>query len=388
MSSFNPTLSNVIIENVTQPTATTRTISHTSDLYSYVVPPTTRTKIYTTDLYPKSTGSVNQANYIVTVWMENVGASSIIGNTSTYPFINKLLNNTATGSTGVINCAYCNNYKACENGVSNPTYHLWQGAEDIDPTTTQGTFNFSGTDTAIPPTYISTNRTLVDNITGSGRTWKGYLEGYEGFNVSLGNTNSSNYLGTYHWYERHCTTLAYQNITGNPINAVLNVNTGPVGGSPDGTVNSQATFNSYYSTFISDYSSLSTTPNWAQISPNGVNDMHDNGGNPGDVYLSYLVPYIMSTPAFTSNQGVLFITWDDGGSTNSIVLFMALGPLAKQGGFAGPTTGPSFTNGEGTSVLPPNQLSYTATIEDIWGLPHLNANDANGTSLRKLLLNV
>ena len=50
------------------------------------------------------------------------------------------------------------------------------------------------------------------------------------------------------------------------------------------------------------------------IVPNLTNDMHDGTISQGDAFLRAFVPHILTSPAFRAG-GVLFITFDEGGSS-------------------------------------------------------------------------
>jgi len=89
---------------------------------------------------------------------------------------------------------------------------------------------------------------------------------------------------------------------------------------------------------IVDYSQLDldlanhTVPNYAFITPNLDDDMHDGSIAQGDAWLANEVPKIMASDEY-KNGGVLFILWDEGGGTpaNDDPPFIALSPNAKVG---------------------------------------------------------
>ena len=109
-------------------------------------------------------------------------------------------------------------------------------------------------------------------------------------------------------------------------------------------------------------------PQFAWITPGLCNDGHDCSTAVADRFLSQLVPQILSTLAWSQN-GVLFITWDEGHDAANHVLTLVI----RSGG------------GPQQSSVYHDHYSLLATIEDLLGLPRLGqAADAN--TLRELLV--
>ena len=77
------------------------------------------------------------------------------------------------------------------------------------------------------------------------------------------------------------------------------------------------------------------------ITPNLCNDMHGNTGcltgnaliTAGDTWLSNTVAEIVSSQAY-SNNGVIFVTWDEGEGGDGPIGMIVLSPLAKGGGYS------------------------------------------------------
>ena len=109
-------------------------------------------------------------------------------------------------------------------------------------------------------------------------------------------------------------------------------------------------------------------PRFAWISPGLCNDGHDCSTKIADLFLSRLVPQIMATPQWQDN-GVLFITWDEGYDSTNHVLTLVIQP----GGTA-----------QRSSVYH-DHYSLLATIEDRLGVPRLG-QAARATSLSELLV--
>src|SRR4051812_29281502 len=105
-----------------------------------------------------------------------------------------------------------------------------------------------------------------------------------------------------------------------------------------------------------------TVPRFNFITPNVTNDMHDSvsasSRTQGDLWLQAEVPKTLASAAYTNN-GLLLITWDEGGgNSDGPIGLIAISPRAKGGGYA-------------------NSIHYThsstlRTIQDILGVrPYL-----------------
>lgn len=108
-----------------------------------------------------------------------------------------------------------------------------------------------------------------------------------------------------------------------------------------------------------------TLADFSLIVPNLCNDGHDCGWDVEDRWLAQLVPQLVGSPEFQDN-GVLFITWDEGSSKES-----CCGGLAQGGQVvllvASPLSAPSGFK----SDVPASHYSVVRTIEDAWGLEPL-----------------
>ena len=106
--------------------------------------------------------------------------------------------------------------------------------------------------------------------------------------------------------------------------------------------------------FASDMST--GVPRFVWITPGLCHDGHDCGDAVADAWLSGTVSTITSSPAFHQN-GVLFITWDEGEDSANSVLTLVIKPS------------PVFHR----SARDYNHYSLLATIEDELGVPRLGA---------------
>ena len=113
------------------------------------------------------------------------------------------------------------------------------------------------------------------------------------------------------------------------------------------------------------------------ITPNLCDDMHGNTGcltgnaliTQGDTWLSNTVSMILSSQAY-SNNGAIFITWDEGEGGDGPIGMIVLSPLARGGGYA-------------------NSIHYThsstlRTMEEIFNVGPLLGDAANATDLSDL----
>ncbi len=267
-----------------------------------------------------STGSAAVAHIFV-ILMENHSASQIIGSPEA-PFINRLARQYALAA----------DYSALFH-PSLPNYiALTSGS------------NQGITDDRSPPTagFAVDATNIADRIEASGRTWKAYAESMP----SPGFASSDTSL----YATRHVPFLYYKDILDNA--ARLKAHVVPL------------------TQLAPDLASVSTTPDYAFITPNLCNDMHDCSVAVGDKWLSEIVPLILGSPAFTSTPSLLVVTWDEGTDSDNNVTTIVAGTAARQGY---------------QSSTPYDHYSLLHTIEAVWGLQPLTANDAHAATMDALL---
>jgi hypothetical protein len=264
--------------------------------------------------------------------------------------------------------------------------------------------------------YPSAVSTLADQLTGEGLTWKGYME-------DMGNTPSRESANCGHpavaspdpsvfalpadgYATRHDPFVYFHSIIDNT--AECNQDVVPLGDT-SGTLPAGAAPGT--TGLFTDLESVATTPNFSFISPNLCDDGHDSppctnttgagqggGSSVGDIdkWLRAWVPIITSSPAF-KQDGLLEITFDEGEQPafdTTACCGETPGPAADPGGngISGPGGGqvgavllsPFITPG---TVAPKtasyNHYSSLASIEDLFGLPHLGEAQTVTTNFDK-----
>src|SRR5258706_7579709 len=184
---------------------------------------------------------------------------------------------------------------------------------------------------------------LADNLEAKGLTWKGYMESMP----------SACYLTTSGKYApKHNPFVYFDDIRTNSTRCKSHVVP--------------------YTALATDLASAATTPNYAMITPNLCNDMHDCSVSTGDTWLKNNIPAILNSPACTVDKCLLVLTWDeDDSSQANQVLTIFAGSAAKTGG--------------ATSAVSYTHFSLLRTIENIFGLPTQTTKDAAASPMNDLL---
>ena len=281
-----------------------------------------------------SNGKLKNFQHVFVIMMENTGYGSLINNPNA-PWINM-----AAKTYGLATNYY---------GVTHPSQPNYIAA-------TSGSTNGVPDDNDITINVPN----IVDQIEGSGRTWKAYMQSY-----SLCVTPLDHACGNQLYERKHNPFITYKDVQSNPARVAKIVD---------------------FSKFSSDLAKNSV-PDYSWISPDQCNDMHGRGGGgpsdscdfsnvqgliaTGDAFLSSTVGAIMNSRAWNGNS-VIFIAWDESDFTNS-------GPF----GF-GDTSGCCDANPGGghvvmltishsdhsarTSNVAYNHYSMLSTIEGGWSL--------------------
>ncbi len=274
-----------------------------------------------------TTKAVRPAGWHGTVFnivLENHSAGDVFGN-SAAPFINSLADQNAVAR------GYTDSFVH----PSEPNY-IWMVAGQ--------NFGILNDNDPGPSNHISSTSHLVDQIELAGLTWKSYQE-------SMGAPCGLSSKGPY--AAKHNPFIYFDDING-----------------WDGTKVNQT---QRCIDHVVDYSQLDadiaagTLPDYAFITPNLDNDMHDGSMQQGDAWLAREVPKILGTEAF-NNGGVLFLLWDEGGGfpTSDDPPFIAISPNAKRG----------FV-----SQTPYDTSSYVKTVQSLLGIDHLPCSGVAATSV-------
>lgn len=296
--------------------------------------------------------------HVFVINLENKGYDRVWGSGSAAPYLAKTLR-----QQGVLLGNY---YGIAHNSL--PNYLAQISGQPPNTSTvrdcpTYAPFTPSGTDSqgrllgtgCVFPDNIPT---LAGQLTGAGKTWRGYMEGMsspcEHPALGTADTNQKATAGD-QYATRHNPFVYFRSITA----------------SSDCTTNVVD-----FSALQQDLKSVDTTPNLSYITPNLCHDGHDRpcaDGTPGgmgtvDKWLGTQVPAILASPAF-QKDGMLVITFDetDGGT---------VGPsTGVTGGTAGGKVGAlivsPFTPAGATSDKPYNHFSLLASMEDFFSLPRL-----------------
>jgi len=239
--------------------------------------------------------------------------------------------------------------------------------------------------------------TLPDQLTADGLTWKGYEEDMGNLPTRESATCGHPVVGQPDGTEsavagdgyasRHDPFVYFHSIIDNT--SECNQDVVPLGdtsgtlpaGAPTGTTG-----------LVTDLRSVATTPNFSFITPNLCDDGHDypcvNTTSPttsavGDInaWLATWVPIIQASPAY-QQDGLIEVTFDESDSSDATACCgETAGPAALSGGngISGPGGGrigtvlisKFITPGLVVTKTSYNHYSSLASIEDLFGLPHL-----------------
>jgi hypothetical protein len=238
--------------------------------------------------------------------MENKEYPSIVGSKAA-PYENSLIH-----KYGVVTSMFA------ETHPSEPNYiALTSGG-------TQGTRTDGHYDLSVPNVF--------DQIEATGRTWHVYAQGYPGGcwtgSAAAAVVDGPGYAGQY--VRKHNPAISYTSISRNKARCA--------------NITKLAGFDPAAADF-------------ELIIPNQINDMHSSSVAAGDAFLKVFVPSIIDSPAFANS--VLFITWDEGGTSSfggGHIATIVVSPGMKPGSGYWPHS---------------THYSLLRTIEDAWGMPPL-----------------
>lgn len=268
---------------------------------------------------PAHTTSHRRLDHVVIIVEENKPATSILGS-SAAPYLNSLASRSAVAT----------DYSAVTH-PSLPNYLALTGGS------TAGI-----TDDCSPGPGCEVHApSIADEISASGRSWRMYAE-----SMPAPCTPVSSGL----YAVKHNPFLYYPSVTDHAASC--------------------AAHDVPFTRFAADLATTSSLPDYSFVSPNLCDDMHSCSVQTGDAWLSREVPKILGSPAFTQQNSLLVITWDEGDSASNVVPAIFAGPAAKAGY---------------TSSIPFGHYSLLHTIEKAWSLAPLTANDADAPVMDNLL---
>ena len=213
--------------------------------------------------------------------------------------------------------------------------------------------------------------TLVSQMDARKLTWKGYMQDMDANCVhpTVNTVDPTQKATADHMYAvRHDPFMYFHSIIDRPSYCAAHVQ--PL------------------DAMFGDLASATTTPNLSYITPDLCSDGHDApcaDGRAGglasvNAFMQKVVPRILASPAY-QQDGMLVITADEsdgpqsdataccgeGPSTNSPLP----GIVGPGGGRIGALVISKWTRGQTWSTTPYNHYSLLASLEDVFGLPHL-----------------
>ena len=222
-----------------------------------------------------------------TIVMENHDRTEILGNPAA-PFINQLAHDNAVAA------GYHDSYVH----PSEPNY-IWMVAGE--------NFGILNDEDPGPGNAIASRSHLADQIENAGLTWKSYQES---MGAPCGLQSHGQYAVKHNPFAYFNDINGWDGKTFQPSQRCVD--------------------------HIVDYSQLDAdlaaghVPDYAFITPNMINDMHDGSVSDGDTWLSHEVPKILASEAYQKG-GVLFLLWDEGSSQSDDPPFIAISPHAQHG---------------------------------------------------------
>ena len=279
----------------------------------------------------RTSGGLAGIQTVFLIIFENTDWSAV-KNSPNAPYINSLLPQ----------ASYCEQYYAHNNQHPSEPNYIFMEAGD----------NFGFTDDNGPAFDRLTSTNHLTTLLNNARIdWRGYMESMPP--GSTGTANSGAYVG------RHNPFAFFNDVTTDYNYATNHIRP--------------------YSYFAADLAAGHIGRyNW--ITPNLTNDMHDlapgssSAVRQGDTWLAQELPRILNSSAF-SNNGAVFITFDENAFNASSPIMMAvLSPLAKGGGYA--------------STTYYDHSSYVRTMQDIFGVGPYLGDAVNATNLGELFHNL
>jgi hypothetical protein len=329
--------------------------------------------------------------HVFEIVLENESATSTFANPSADPYLATTLTSEGAYVPNffAVGHASNDNYVAM---VSGQPPNLLNQIDCVDYLNFLGLV-VGGIDQGYGCVYPTAIKTIANQLTTAGLSWKGYME-------DMGNVPSRESAACGHpaanaidhtqtavsgdgYASRHDPFVYFKSITGNK--SFCNTHVVALG-SPTGAMPASALPGE--TGLATDLQSVATTPNYSFITPNLCNDGHDfpcknqpSGASALadiDSFLQTWVPIITSSPAF-KQDGLLLITFDEGAQSDTVACCNEKPDLSTpKPGLTGPGGGivgavalsPFITPGT-TSQVDYNHFSALASFESIFGLTRL-----------------
>ena len=285
--------------------------------------------------------------HVMFIVFENKSYGAVVGRSSA-PFLNKTL---------IPGCGLATNY----HNYSHPSTSNYLAL-------TSGTAQGKAATADCPPLSCpQPQASIFSQLGNAGQAWREYAEAMPG-NCAKQNYDNTAYVNAdgsigEHYYVRHAPPPYY---TSSPVPGECSNWDVPLGTSSSGS-------------FLNALSPASDgLPAFSFVTPGGCDDMHDCPASVGDDWLKEWIPVIQQSAAYQSGQLVVFITWDEGESSDKVA-----GETCWDATHADSSAYPSchvativispYTTPGTTSSDYFNHLSLLGTAEDLLGLPRLPA---------------
>ena len=335
-------------------------------------------------------GTLAPVRHVLVVMIENKSFDTTWGADSKAPYLARTLAARGTLLTNYYGIGHVSlgNYLALisgqapnsRTGVDCPTYSEFKATGPLDA---DGQLPGQG---CVYPTSV---KTLPDQLSAKGLTWKGYLEdmgndpardgGTTCAHPRIGSTDTTSVATRTDAYAtKHNPFVYFHSIIDDTASCHANVV--PL------------------THLVTDLADAKTAPNFAMISPNLCNDGHDptcvdasGASSPGglravDRWMKKWMPRILDSATYKAGGTLVVVTADEADDSDaSACCNERAGPNSAKPGLTGPGGGrigalllsPHVAGGAKVAT-PYNHYSLLRTIEDFFGLQHLGFAAAKG----------